>query len=72
MNSGLQCLSQTQNLTDYFLDRDNGNKIINNNCKNEEYQLVPTILGLIKYLWNASSSKPFSPNDFKCYIVIYI
>ena len=60
MNSTLQCLSNTDELTYYFLnkfkyDPNNNNKIISNAYYN-----------LILNLWNKdNNNKSFSPNDFK-------
>ena len=67
-NSVLQCLSQTKDLTNYFLREENKEKIINNNIAkkhNEEYQLCPIYYELIKNLWNKNASnKSFSPINF--------
>ena len=60
MNSTLQCLSNTEELTDYFLkdftkEQNNNNKIISNAYYN-----------LIQSLWNKdNNNKSFSPNEFK-------
>ena len=68
INSTLQCLSQTEDLTNYFLNEKNKNKIINENniaLKNKnENQLSPAFHELINKLWekNASNNKSFSPN----------
>ena len=67
MNSTLQCLSQTEALTNYFLKEKNRDKIINNNIakKNKnEYQLSPDYLELIQKLWEINGPKSFSPNNF--------
>ena len=67
MNSTLQCLSQTKDLTSYFLNEKNKDKIINNNIaiKNEnDYQLSPIFLELIQKLWEINETKSFSPNNF--------
>jgi len=67
MNSTLQCLSQTKNLTYYFLNKDNKDRIINNNValKNkEDLQLSPVYLELIQKLWDEKGPKSFSPNKF--------
>ena len=67
MNATLQCLSQTEALTNYFLKEKNKNKIINNNIakvnKNEN-QLSPAYLELIQKLWEVNGPKSFSPNNF--------
>ena len=67
MNSTLQCLSQTKELTNYFLNEKNKENIINNNIslKNKnDLQLSPFYLELIKKLWNKNESKSFSPKSF--------
>ena len=67
MNATLQCLSQTEALTNYFLNRKNKNKIINNNIalKNRnELQLSPVYRELVKKLWEVNGPKSFSPNNF--------
>ena len=68
LNSTLQCLSQTESLTKYFLNKKNRDKIINNNIakKNKKaLQLCPVYLELIENLWDKNSSnKSFSPNNF--------
>ena len=65
----LQCLSQTKALTNYFLNENNKDKIINNNIalKNKsENQLTPCYLELINKLWNKtpSGTKSVSPSNF--------
>ena len=68
LNATLQCLSQTEALTKYFLNEKNKDKIINNNIANKntnELQLCPVYLNLIQNLWKKNStSKSFSPNQF--------
>ena len=67
MNSTLQCLSQTKELTRFFLEEANENKIINNNIasdNNNSIQLSPIYLELIKKLWNKNGEKSYSPNNF--------
>ena len=64
MNSTLQCLSQTEILTNFFLKEKNKNIILQNNWKNEKYQLAPIYLDLIKKLWAKSGPKSFSPYNF--------
>jgi len=64
MNSTLQCLSQTKELTNYFLNVKNKERIINNNIalKNKnEYQLSPVYLELLDKLWEIDGEKSFSP-----------
>ena len=69
INSTLQCLSQTEGLTNYFLNEKNKDKIINNNIALEnknENQLSPYYLELINNLWdkNDPNKKSFSPDNF--------
>jgi len=66
MNSTLQCLSQTESLTNYFLKEKNLNKINNNNLakNNIRLQLSPIYLELIKKLWSKEKIISFSPNNF--------
>ena len=66
MNSTLQCLSQTEALTNYFLKERNHHRIINNNLakNNETPQLSPIFLELIKKLWSKENIISFSPNKF--------
>ena len=54
MNSTLQCLSQTKELTSYFLNKKNKTRIINNNIANNnknDNQLSPVYLELLEKLW---------------------
>jgi len=67
MNSTLQCLSQTKDITNYFLNEKNKDRIINNNIaikNNYEYQLSPIFLELIQKLWEINGPNSFSPNTF--------
>ena len=68
MNSTLQCLSQTEALTNFFLKENNLDTIINNNSalKNKNsHQLSPVYLELIQKLWDKKNeNKSFSPNFF--------
>jgi len=67
MNSTLQCLSQTKEITSYFLKPKNKNEIINNNIALENMnnnQLCPVFLELIQKLWDRNGPKSFSPNKF--------
>ena len=67
MNSTLQCLSQTKELTNYFLNEKNQKRIINNNIalKNKnDLQLSPVYLELIQKLWDKNGPNSFSPNTF--------
>ena len=67
MNSTLQCLSQTKELTNFFLDKKHINRITNNNIalKNKNFlQLSPVFLELINKLWEENGNKSFSPTKF--------
>ena len=67
MNSTLQCLSQTADLTNYFLKDSKKDRIINNNLAKENknsLQLSPIYLELVKKLWDKKGGKSFSPNEF--------
>ena len=68
MNATLQCLSQTESLTNYFLKETNKDLILNNNIakKNKlENQLSPSYLDLINHLWSKKRNKPYSPYEFR-------
>ena len=67
MNATLQCFSQTELLTNYFLNENNSNKIYNNNIAREEPnspQLSPSYLNLINNLWKFRN-KSFPPIEFR-------
>ena len=69
INSTLQCLSQTEDLTNYFLNEKNKDNIIKNNIalnNQNENQLSPYYLELINKLWDkkTTESKSFSPDNF--------
>ena len=66
MNATLQCLSQTRNLTNYFLKKDNQKKIYEKQNQNQnEFQLCPVYLELIQNLWDKNNmNKSYSPNKF--------
>ena len=70
INSTLQCLSQTEELTNYFLDQKHKDDIINKNNialenKNEN-QLSPPYYELINKLWEKNEIEPksYSPDKF--------
>ena len=66
-NSVLQCLSQTEDLTNYFLKETSINAIYNNNIakKNKNaLQLCPVYHELIKNLWDKNGRTSFSPDKF--------
>jgi ubiquitin C-terminal hydrolase len=69
MNATLQCLSQTEDLTNYFLDEQRSlNKIMNNNIalrNKNELQLSPVYLELVKNLWDKNNEgKYIKPKKF--------
>ena len=66
INSILQCLSQTKDLTNYFLKKSN-KKIIDNNIaiKNKnDLQLCRFYSELIRKLWDKKGPKSFPPHNF--------
>ena len=68
MNSILLCLSQTEALTNYFLKESNLETIIHNNIyseNNNEPQLSPGYLGLIKRLWAKYTNESYSPYSLR-------
>ena len=67
MNATLQCLSQTEELTNFFLNKNNREIIINNNKalnNKNEIQLSPVFYELINKLWEVNGPKSFSPINF--------
>ena len=67
MNATLQCLSQTKELTNYFLNENNFDRIMKNNIavqNNNELQLSPVYYELIQNLWDKKSPKSISPTNF--------
>ena len=67
MNSTLQCLSQTKDLTNYFLDKKNEKNIKENNIHKQnpnDLQLSPIYLELVQKLWEKNGPKSYSPNNF--------
>ena len=66
-NSTLQCLSQTESLTNYFLNEKNNNRIINNNIailNQNENQLTPIFSDLIHKLWEKNGPTSIDPDNF--------
>ena len=63
MNATLQCLSQTEDLTNYFLDEERSSEKIKNNniaIKNRNaLQLTPVYLELVKQLWDKNSVRKY-------------
>ena len=67
MNATLQCFSQTEVLTNYFLNENNYNKIYNNNIAKNNPQLLqlsPSYLTLINNLWK-SDKQYYPPTEFR-------
>ena len=67
MNSTLQCLSQTKDLTKYFLNPNKEGDIYNNNFASQDpnsLQLSPIYHKLVSRLWAKNGEQSFSPNDF--------
>ena len=67
MNSTLQCLSHTEELTKYFLNPKNKERIIKNNIALKDpnaLQLSLLYLELITKLWAKDGSKNYSPYNF--------
>ena len=68
MNATLQCLCQTEDLTNYFLDERHSENIINNNIAKSNRnlpQLTPIYLELVKKLWDKNNPKGYySPKNF--------
>ena len=67
MKATLQCLSQTERLTKYFLDEEHLPTIINNNIALKdpnEYQLSPAYFELIENLWNDEGESYYAPYNF--------
>ena len=64
INAILQCLSQTESLTNYFLKQSNKKDIFNNNIANQNnnaLQICPVYYELILNLWSKSGIKSYSP-----------
>ena len=67
MNSTLQCLIHTKQLSNYFLNPQNKERILKNNIaiKNKNsLQLSPLYLELISKVWNKEGYKNYSPYNF--------
>ena len=67
MNSTLQCLIHTKQLSNYFLNPQNKERILKNNLavKNKNsLQLSPLYLELISKVWNKEGYKNYSPYNF--------
>jgi ubiquitin C-terminal hydrolase len=67
LNSILQCLSQTGELTICFLNNKNIEQIINdNNTSKDKYnqKLAPCYLKLIQNLWNINGTEAYSDDTF--------
>mmetsp|Transcript_11852 Transcript_11852/g.18205 ORF Transcript_11852/g.18205 Transcript_11852/m.18205 type:complete len:477 (+) Transcript_11852:224-1654(+) len=64
MNSSLQCLSNTEPLTDYFLGYDYRGEINHDNILGTKGALVRSYAELTKQLW-LGRSESYSPEEFK-------
>ena len=67
INAIIQCLSQSESLTNYFLSQRNKKAIFNNNIakqNNNELQLCPAYYELIQNLWSKSGIKTYSSKTF--------
>ena len=67
INAVIQCLSHTIPLTNYFLDENNRNRIIQNNISKQNPdrpQLSPSYLNLLKTLWSNNPKEKISPSEF--------
>ena len=68
MNATLQCFSQTEVLTTYFLDPKNKNIIINglfNNNNPNNLRLANAYYMVVSNLWNNNGEKWYQPDNFK-------
>ena len=71
INAVLQCFSQTEILTNYFLKLSRKKEISNDNTfkqNNKVLQLCPAYYELIHNLWSKSGIKSYSPTLFMDYI----
>ena len=68
MNSVIQCLSNLENFTNYFLNPKKQEKICQHMeimCIKEDYLLYKAYTDLIDNLWKGVPNQPFSPIEFK-------
>jgi ubiquitin carboxyl-terminal hydrolase 8 len=63
MNSALQCLSHTMNLTHYFLSRKYEEDITKSNSKRVEYHLILSYINTITHMWE--KNQILAPRTFK-------
>ena len=66
-NAVLQCLSQTEDLTNYFLKESSKEDIFNNNIEKQNknaLQLCPIYYELIQNLWSKNEINSYSPKSF--------
>ena len=66
INAVLRCLSQTENLTNYFLKESSKEAIFNNNIAKQNknaLQLCPAYYELIHNLWSKNGIKSYSPQS---------
>mgnify|MGYP000125428299 CR=1 FL=1 len=64
MNSALQCLSHTRELSRYFLDKDFENDLNPNNPLGSSCKLVKAYAELVNQMWYGEEDR-VSPSDFK-------
>ena len=68
INTAIQCLSHTIPLTNYFLNEENRDRIINNNISKKNPggpQLSPSYLNILENLWKKKGElKSFFPSEF--------
>lgn len=65
LNSALQCLSNTPELTEYFVSRVFEQEINEENPLGNGGALARAFGGLIQQLWSGQGSNAFAPRDFK-------
>ncbi|CAO1637111.1 unnamed protein product [Parajaminaea phylloscopi] len=65
MNSALQCLSNTPELSEYFLSRVFEQEVNEDNPLGNGGALAQTFGALIQQLWSGEGNSAFAPRDFK-------
>ena len=70
MNSVLQCLSKTEDLTKYFLNKNYLKEINNGNISGTKGEFSNEYYNLIDYLFNRTQD-PFNPNEFRKIFIKY-
>ena len=71
MNSALQCLSNCEDLTKFFLSKNYLEEINKNNSLGTKGQLANAYYNLLKKLW-LDSSENFSPNHFRAVFIRFV